>query len=140
MLNILHKISTAGLLAVLTLVPSAVRAEFSVCNQTFDVLNVAIGQYEYGELSTSGWWTIGPNQCANVIDEILRARYVYVFAQDVFGNVVLSGGATMCVAPRRFTINGQHECQIRGFLNAPFHEVDTKNTERWTIYLHAPSN
>jgi len=120
--------------------PDPARAEFSVCNQTFDVLNVAIGQSEYGELSTSGWWTIGPNQCANVISEILRARYVYVFAQDVFGNVVFSGASVMCVAPNRFEIKGQHECQIRGYLDAPFHEVDTKNTERWTLFLEAPAN
>ncbi len=135
----MKSLSKVATFALAMLQSGPLYGNFSVCNQTFDVLNVAVGQYEYGVLSTAGWWTIGPNQCANVIDEVLRARYIYVFAQDVFGNAVLSGAARMCIAPRRFDIQGQHECLIRGFLEAPFHEVDTLNTERWTLFLQTPA-
>lgn len=128
-----------GFVACLALLADPARAEFAVCNQTFDVLNVAIGQYEDDVLVTSGWWTIGPNQCANVIDEVLSARYVYVFAQDVFGNVVLSGAAPMCVAPNRFEIRGEHDCIVRGYIDVRFHEVDTQRTERWTLFIHPTS-
>jgi uncharacterized membrane protein len=114
------------------------KAEFAVCNQSFDVINVAVGQYERDAFITRGWWTIGPNQCANTIREPLQARYVYVFAQDVFGNVLLNGSTPMCIGTDRFVIEGETDCLLRGFLDADFIEVDTQRTERWTIFLTAP--
>jgi uncharacterized membrane protein len=120
--------------------PNAADAQFSVCNQTFDVINVAIGQFETDSFVTSGWWTIGPNQCADVIDETLRARFVYVFAKDVFGRVVLSGTAAMCIAPDRFEIRGEKDCIVRGYIEARFHEVDTLRSERWQLFIYPPPN
>lgn len=117
---------------------SPAKADFAVCNQTFDMVNVAIGKSEGDVFVTDGWWTIGPNQCANVLTETLSVRYVYVFAQDVFGNVILSGATRMCVAPDRFTIRGDSDCIRRGFIEAPFHEVDTLRSERWTLFLTEP--
>lgn len=113
-------------------------AEFAVCNQSFDVVNVAVGQYEDNDFVTRGWWTVGPNQCANVIREALTARYIYVFAQDVFGKEILQGATPMCIAPNRFTIIGETTCLLRGYLDANFLEVDTQQTERWTLFLTAP--
>ena len=112
-------------------------AEFAVCNQSFDVVNVAVGQYEDNDFVTRGWWTVGPNQCANVIREALTARYIYVFAQDVFGKEILQGATPMCIAPNRFTIRGETTCLLRGYLDADFLEVDTQQTERWTLFLTA---
>jgi uncharacterized membrane protein len=120
-------------LAVLQASPAA--AEFAVCNQSFDVVNVAIGQFERNAFVTRGWWTVGPNQCANVIKEKLDARYVYVFAQDVFGNAILNGATSMCVGPKRFEIQGEKDCAVRGFIEVPYVEVDTQRTERWTLFL-----
>lgn len=117
---------------------SPARADFAVCNQTFDMVNVAIGTSDSDVFVTNGWWTIGPNQCANVLTEPLAVRYVYVFAQDVFGNVILSGATRMCVAPGRFTIRDQGDCIRRGYIEAPFHEVDTLRSERWTLFLTEP--
>lgn len=114
------------------------QAQFSVCNQTFDVINVAIGAPSAETFDTEGWWTIGPNQCANVIDEDLQARYIYVFAQDVFGRVILEGSTPMCVAPGRFEILGDQDCLLRGYLEARFHEVDTRNSERWQLFVYPP--
>lgn len=114
------------------------QAQFAVCNQTFDVVNVAIGQFETDVFVTEGWWTIGPNQCANVISDGLTAKYIYVFAQDVFGNTILPGTVPMCVAPNRFEIRGERDCLIRGFIEARFHEVDTLRSERWTLFLVQP--
>ena len=122
-----------GVLAVLQASPAA--AEFAVCNQSFDVVNVAIGQFERNSFVTRGWWTVGPNQCANVIKEKLDARYVYVFAQDVFGNAILNGATIMCVGPKRFEIQGEKDCAVRGFIEVPYVEVDTQRTERWTLFL-----
>lgn len=124
--------------ATLLLWPRAALAEFAVCNQSFDVVNVAVGQYEETEFVTRGWWTVGPNQCANVIREELQARYIYVFAQDVFGKEILQGSTSMCIAPKRFVIRGETACLLRGYLDAMFLEVDTLETERWTLFLAPP--
>ena len=118
-------------------VPAA--AQFTVCNQSFDVANLAIGQFADDLFETRGWWTIGPNQCADLIESELDARFVYVFAQDVFGKPLLPGGVPMCLTPKRFVIRGERDCLARGYLEARFHEVDTRRSERWTLFLAQPS-
>lgn len=124
----------AAILAAFT-APSAARAGFEVCNQTFDVVNVAIGQWDFDAWETSGWWTVGPNQCATVIEADLAARYVYIYARDVFNKSMLPGTEQMCVSPDEFRIKGGEDCLVRGYLSAPFVEVDTRFSERWTYYL-----
>lgn len=132
----LHPVAV-GLVAGVTLLTGAeARAEFSVCNRTFEIANVAVGWSENSVMRSSGWWTIGPNQCANVIDDRLTSRYVYVFAQDVFGNAMLPGTATICVDTARFNINGERDCLLQGYLEAKFYEVDTYRSERWTLFLN----
>ncbi|MEL6678178.1 MAG: DUF1036 domain-containing protein [Pseudomonadota bacterium] len=114
-------------------------AEFSVCNRSFDVLNIAVGAFENGDiLRTRGWWTIGPNQCARVIREALPSRFIYVFAKDVFGNPALDGDTQLCLAPKRFVIDGATDCLIRGYLPGSFLEVDTGQQDRWTLFVAPP--
>lgn len=119
------------------------RAEFTVCNQTLDVVNVAVGRKTSGPsnaddyVETEGWWTIGANQCVNVIREELTNKFIYVYAIDVFGQPLLSGTAPMCVGTRRFVIRDDKDCFVRGHVSAPFYEVDTKEAERWTLFLSA---
>ena len=130
----------ATLLALPMLLAAATQAaaEFRVCNQTLDVVNVAIGQ-QHGEVfRTEGWWTIGSNQCANVIRDDLLNRYIYVFATDVFGQTVLDGTESMCVAPEKFTIETTESCWLRGYREAAFIEVDTLEQDGWTLFLSDP--
>ena len=130
-------IRLAGFLLLLCL-PGAAWAQFAVCNQSYDVVNVAVGQDVQGQMQTEGWWTIGPNQCANVIRDELTSRYVYIYAQDVFGQPILSGTTLMCIDRRRFTIRGITDCWKLGHIEASFIEVDTQKTQRWTLFLGAP--
>ncbi len=116
----------------------AARAQFTVCNQTLDVVNLAIGQEVDQAFQTEGWWTIGANQCADVIREELANRFVYVYANDVFGQPVLNGTIEMCVGPKRFVIRGEESCWQRGYKAAKFFEVDTQAVERWTVFLSSP--
>lgn len=114
------------------------RAEFTVCNQTLDVINLAIGQERSAIFETEGWWTIGANRCVDVISEPLVNRYIYVYAKDVFGQPILNGTTEMCVGAKRFTLRGIAACWERGSEAVPFYEVDTKAVERWTFFLQAP--
>lgn len=125
----------AALLAALWLLPTAAQAQFAVCNQSFDVMNVAIGQDVEGAFQTEGWWTVGPNQCANVIKDELTSRYIYLYAQDVFGQPILNGTTQLCIAPRKFVIRGEKDCWALGNIAAGFIEVDTQKTQRWTLFL-----
>jgi uncharacterized membrane protein len=115
--------------------PSAARAEFTVCNQTLDVVNLSIGQKVDGTFQTDGWWTVGVNQCVNVVQDELTNRYVYVYATDAFGHAILPGSTDMCIDKRRFTIRGIDECWQRGHIAARFYEVDTQAQIRWTFFL-----
>lgn len=115
--------------------PSEAQAEFTVCNQTLDVVNLAVGQEIDSAFQTDGWWTIGANQCVNVIRDELINRYIYIYATDVFGNAILSGSTDMCVERKRFTVRGIDECWQRGHIAARFYEVDTLKQARWTFFL-----
>lgn len=111
------------------------RAEFTVCNQTLDVVNLAMGQEVQNAFQTDGWWTVGANQCVDVIREELANRYIYIYATDVFGQAILSGSTEMCVDRRRFTLRGIEECWKNGHIAARFYEVDTQAQQRWTFFL-----
>ena len=123
----------AALLSILS--PGKAHAEFTVCNQTLDVVNLAVGQKVDNADQTDGWWTIGANQCANVIREELTNRYIYLYATDVFGHAILNGSTEMCIDRRRFSIRGIEECWQRGHIAARFVEVDTLEQVRWTYFL-----
>lgn len=116
------------------------QAALRVCNQSFDVLNIAVGQpardaTEPDQFVTRGWWRVAPNQCATLLRESLQSRYFYVFAADVFGKEALSGSIPLCVAERRFIIDTQGNCLVRGYLDARFIEVDTKDQDDWTVFV-----
>ncbi len=123
----------AMLLSVLSI--NRARAEFTVCNQTLDVVNLAVGQKVDNADQTDGWWTIGANQCVNVIREELVNRYIYLYATDVFGHAILNGSVEMCIDRHRFSIRGIEECWQRGHIPAHFVEVDTLEQARWTYFL-----
>lgn len=127
----------------LFLLSTAARATFTVCNQTLDMVNVAVGhQVDDGQVDaedwafqTEGWWTIGANKCVNVIRDDLVSRYIYVYATDVFWQPILSGTTDMCIERQRFVIHGIDDCWERGHQQARFIEVDTQAQTRWTLFL-----
>lgn len=129
--------SSAGLV-------SPALAAFKLCNQSYDVLNIAIAQPAAErsgggalpeDFVTRGWWRVAPNQCATLLRDRLQSRYFYVFATDVFGKEALAGAIPLCVAPRRFAIDRQGDCLVRGFLEARFLEVDTEEQSDWTVFV-----
>lgn len=124
----------AALALTLLGAPSA-GAALRLCNQSFDVLNIATATPQDGGFVTRGWWRVAPNQCATLEREPLRARYYYVFASDIFGREALAGSIPMCVATQRFSIDGQEDCLLRGYLDARFLEVDTQDQDNWTVFV-----
>jgi uncharacterized membrane protein len=124
----------------LAYVPFDAHAEFAVCNQTLDIANVAIAESSTGTLKSSGWWVIAPNRCANVVEGVLKSRYVYIHAVDGRGRILLDGKDELCTDLKQFVIDGQDKCWLRGLTSAKFSEVDTKDAQSWTLFLRETPN
>lgn len=124
-----------SVMAAVVALAGPARADLNVCNQSFDVLNLAFGQPGERGFETEGWWRVAPNQCATLIHGALAVRYVYLFATDVFGKSVLPGSVPMCVAPRRFRIIGEGDCLLRGHIEARFVQIDTGREPDWTVFV-----
>jgi uncharacterized membrane protein len=132
----------AWLLLLLLASVAPASAQFAVCNQTLDAVNLAVATETGGVFSTEGWWTIGANRCADVIKDELVSRYIYVYATDVFGQPIIDGtvaGENMCVGSKRFKIEGIDSCWERGYQQVRFMEVDTREMVRWTLFLKEPA-
>lgn len=127
----------AGALSLVCLAAgwSPAHAQLNVCNQSLDVLNVALGYEEGGEFQTEGWWSVGANRCSAVVRQPLSSRYYYLYAEDVFGQAVLAGTVPACIDAKRFRISGTSDCWMRGVREAPFAEIDTQSQSRWTVFL-----
>ena len=142
--------AVVGLCLGLSAPATPAAASFKLCNQSYDVLNIAIAQPDPDEFAegadgpdqaegsgmvSRGWWRVAPNQCATLVRERLRSRFFYIFAADVFGKEALSGAIPLCVAPGRFVIARQGDCLLRGYLDARFLEVDTEEQSDWTVFV-----
>jgi uncharacterized membrane protein len=118
---------------------AAAAADFTVCNQTLDIANVAIAEGVAGTLESRGWWVIAPNRCADLVKGALKSRYVYIHAVDGRGLAMLDGGARFCTASRQFRVTGGEACWQRGYTIGKFKEVDTKDAQSWTLFLRESS-
>lgn len=110
-------------------------AAFTVCNQTLDIANVAVGEAVGEQIETRGWWVVAPNRCASVVQGDIKSRFIYVHAQDVRGKILNEGEHKFCLLPRQFRISGTGDCWSRGFGVGPFKEVDTREAKDWTLFL-----
>ena len=117
-------------------------AGFKVCNQSVALYNVAIGSETNQKFYTEGWWTLPANSCVTPIKDdldVLKLKYVYVYATTVTGESAFEGDWVMCVDTRRFKIekipDQPWNCWVRGFQEAKFKEVDTGLTKSWTVFL-----
>lgn len=122
--------------AALVLCPARpAEAGLRVCNQTLDLLNVAVGEPSDTGFATEGWWIVTPNSCSSIIKNALVSRYLYLFATDVYGQNVIAGDLPMCVGRRKFKISGSDECYLRGYDRASFKEIDTFDSAFWTVFI-----
>ena len=141
--------SPAGLLAALRLLAFLIlfipgfalvtaqpaRADLRVCNQTKNLVSIALGYPAPRGWQSEGWWVAGPGACATVYKGDLSSRYYYIFAADDVGGGVWDGKVYMCTQDDAFTIFGVEDCLARGYERTGFFEVDTQNRSDWTLQL-----
>jgi len=125
-----------GLALGLGVLAAPARADFIVCNDSFDVLNLALARDAGAGFASQGWWTISPNRCAVLLRGEIDSRYIYLHAIDVFGRPVLEGAAEFCIAEQGFSVPGAQDCWQRGHIAAGFAEIDTGQARRWIVFLN----
>jgi uncharacterized membrane protein len=125
------------LLVGLVLLPASARADFKVCNDTSEVVSVAIAyQNTGGAWISRGWWNVQGDRCVTVLAENLENRYYYLFG-ETSGGTTWKGPHNFCVQKEPFTIPGSKNCVHRGFRAGTFFKVDTGDSLQWTQTLQA---
>ncbi|MDD7971936.1 DUF1036 domain-containing protein [Roseinatronobacter alkalisoli] len=115
----------------------AAQADFIVCNDSFDVLNLALARDPGTGFVSEGWWSVAPGRCAALLRGDIDSRYLYLHAIDVFSQPVLEGQVTFCVGEQGFRIPGAQDCWQRGHIAARFAEIDTGQSRQWITFLNA---
>jgi len=101
-------------------------AGYTVCNDSRDVLLVALGQMERAKPVSRGWWTVQPGACAKTVTTPLKTDAVWLLAQKKGGGAVVAGAKTFCTTPVIFEISGTQNCVARGLTESGFAMTTTK--------------
>jgi uncharacterized membrane protein len=108
---------------------------YTVCNDSRDVLLVALGQMERAKPVSRGWWTVQPGACAKTVTTPLKTDAVYLLAQKRGGGPVVAGAKTFCTTPVIFEITGAQNCAARGLTEAGFAVTATKGMTGYVAHI-----
>ncbi len=111
------------------------RADLRVCNQTANLVSVALGYRAERGWMSEGWWQAPPGDCRVLYQGDLQRRFYYIFATDDIGGGAWDGDVFMCTRDQTFTIFGVEDCLARGYERTGFFEIDTQNRSEWTLQL-----
>lgn len=101
-------------------------AGYTVCNDSKEVLLVALAQKGGGKAVSRGWWTVHAGACAKAVTTPLSSDAVYLLAQRKSGASIVTGPERFCIAAAAFEIQGAGNCKARGLAEAGFTRTDTK--------------
>lgn len=111
------------------------QAELRICNQTANLVSVALGYRAERGWMSEGWWQTPPGDCRVLYQGDLQRRFYYLHAVDDIGGGAWDGEVFMCTRDETFTIFGVEDCLARGYERTGFFEVDTQNRTDWTLQL-----
>ena len=120
--------------------PTEVRADLKLCNTTASRVGIAIGYRNDDGWTTEGWWNVASQTCETLLKGNLIARYYYLHAVDYDRGGAWAGKAFMCTQDKAFTIRGLQACKDRGHTRTGFFEVDTNESDEWTVRLTDPGS
>jgi uncharacterized membrane protein len=103
-------------------------AGLKLCNRADTLVWTAIAQRHDDGWESRGWWPLGPDECAKVLDEPLTqpAYYVYAAVRDPDSETdrpLAAANEPFCLAPTRFAILGRESCAGRGYEEGQFATV-----------------
>jgi uncharacterized membrane protein len=123
------------LLASLLFGTGPARADLRVCNETSNMVSVAMGYRAERGWMSEGWWQAPTGECRVLYQGDLERRFYYIFAADDIGGGAWDGSVFMCTRDETFTIFGVEDCLARGYERTGFFEIDTQNRTDWTLQL-----
>ena len=131
--------AAAGLvLPLLAFSAIAARADLKLCNSTSSRVGVAVGYQDATGWATEGWWNIASQTCETLLKGAVPSRFIYIHALDYDRGGEWVGTNYMCTDDKSFAIRGVQDCQKRGYKRTGFFEVDTGESQEWTIRLTDP--
>ena len=123
---------------ILALSGHAAHADLKLCNSTASRIGVAVGYQDATGWATEGWWNIASQTCETLLKGAVPSRFIYIHALDYDRGGEWVGTNFMCTGDKSFAIRGVQDCQQRGFKRTGFFEVDTGESQEWTIRLTDP--
>jgi uncharacterized membrane protein len=134
-------LALAGLALLAMLATAApARADLRVCNESSNLVSVALGYRSDRGWQSEGWWQASPRQCAIVVQGDLSSRFYYLYIADDIGGGAWDGDHFMCTRDESFQIFDTGDCLARGYERTGFFEIDTQNRSDWTLQLTDPVN
>jgi len=110
-------------------------AGYTACNETRDVLLLALGQIEGGRPVSRGWWTVQPGACAKAVTTPLNTDAVYLLALRKSGGTLVGGGMHFCTTAAAFEIKGADNCSGRGLADNGFAATPTKGASGYVAHI-----
>lgn len=110
-------------------------AGYTACNETRDVLLLALGQIEGGRPVSRGWWTVQPGACAKAVTRPLNTDAVYLLALRKSGGTLVGGGMHFCTTAAAFEIKGADNCSGRGLADNGFAATPTKGASGYVAHI-----
>jgi uncharacterized membrane protein len=135
LLSFRHGMFLIGALASGLAFATPAQADLRVCNETQNLISVALGYRAERGWMSEGWWQAPPGDCRILYQGELDRRYYYIFAADDIGGDAWDGSVFMCTRDETFTIFGVEDCLARGYERTGFFEIDTQNRTDWTLQL-----
>ena len=101
-------------------------AGYTVCNDTDELVWIAMASGSGKNLTTRGWWKAGAGACAKIITEALRGDKIWLLVEKKGGQALVTGMTRLCVSTDEFEIKGQGRCKDRGLSERGFIETPIK--------------
>ncbi|MBI1273795.1 MAG: DUF1036 domain-containing protein [Alphaproteobacteria bacterium] len=115
-------------------VPGVAHAAFIYCNRYAEPIEAALGYREGGQWVSEGWWRIEPDKCLRVYGPALSARFYFYFARSLGpAHQEWGGKYRFCTDDKPFRIEGDMDCNPRGYLDAGFAQADVGQEKAFTL-------
>ena len=124
-----------GALVAMLAFAAPARADLRVCNETSNLVSVALGYRAERGWMSEGWWQTPAGECRVLYQGDLERRFYYIYAVDDVGGGAWDGQVFMCTRDETFTIFGVEDCLARGYERTGFFEIDTQSRSDWTLQL-----
>lgn len=120
---------------ILICAASTAQASLQICNDTDEEQSIAVGYEGDQGWKSRGWWNIPAGECKVPIGGDLNRQYYYLRAEKRAGPFE-GAGYTFCTDRKAFEINGDSDCEGRGFETEDFIEIDIgRGTTNFTYRL-----